>query len=267
MTTHEFFNSLWKDYIQITPQAEAVRQLFMGKGEEVINDHVAFRTFSESPLNLDKLQAVVESLGYKASEQYRFEQKKLLAKSYRHTEDEDAPKLFISELQVHELSQPVQKILRNVIGQIPADIELDPSIFWRGRLWEMPSFAEYETLRNESEYAAWLTTIGIRVNHFTVSINKLKRYDDIEQVNALLKQSGFALNSVGGEVKGSPDLLLEQSSTLADKITLTFSDGKVASIPSCFYEFAKRYPSADGRIFQGFIEGNADKIFESTNAR
>jgi len=267
MTTHEFFNSLWQDYIRITPQAEAVRKLFVEQGEEVVNDHVAFRTFGGSPLDLARLESIVEGLGYQAAEQYRFEQKKLIAKSFRHTTDEDAPKLFISELLVHELSAPVQAILQRVIAQIPTDIELEPSIFWRGRLWEMPSKAEYETLREESEYAAWLTTLGIRVNHFTVSINKLKQFNDIEQVNALLKNSGFALNVVGGEIKGSPELLLEQSSTLADKITLTFSDGEVCSIPSCFYEFAKRYPSADGKIFQGFIEGNADKIFESTNAR
>jgi len=38
-------------------------------------------------------------------------------------------------------------------------------------------------------------------------------------------------------------------------------------IPSCFYEFALRHPLADGTLFDSFIEGNADKIFESTHAR
>ncbi len=37
-------------------------------------------------------------------------------------------------------------------------------------------------------------------------------------------------------------------------------------IPSCFYEFAKRYPQADGELYTGFVAASADKIFESTNA-
>ncbi|KEA65014.1 hypothetical protein ADIMK_0716 [Marinobacterium lacunae] len=266
MTTDQFFTQLWNDYITITPQAEAVRQLFVEHGEEVINDHVAFRTFSNTPVDLSHLQPVIETLGYEAAGEYRFEQKKLNAKSFRHQTEESAPKIFISELQIHELSEPAQKILNGLTAQIPGNLTLDPSIFWHGRLWNMPTSAEYSLLREESEYAAWLSTIGIRVNHFTVSIEKLKCYNDIGAVNTLLASQGFPLNSVGGEIKGSPEMLLEQSSTMADKITLTFQDNKEETVPSCFYEFAKRYPDADGKLFQGFIEGNADKIFESTNA-
>ncbi|MFP3457566.1 DUF1338 family protein, partial [Psychrobacter sp. SIMBA_152] len=76
----------------------------------------------------------------------------------------------------------------------------------------------------------------------------------------------FALNTSGGEVKGSPEVLLEQSSTLADEYAVTFSDGDMR-IPSCFYEFAIRYPKPDGEIYTGFVAASADKIFESTNAR
>jgi hypothetical protein len=267
MTVHDFFANLWSDYIKITPQAEAIRKLFLENGETVINDHVAFRTFSDCAISLEPLKAVIESLGYKAVATYRFEEKKLNAVSFEHSTQKDAPKIFLSELQTHELSQDAQSIIKGMTDQIPTALDLDPSIFWRGRLWTIPTKQAHQTLVGESEYAAWLSTIGLRVNHFTVSINKLNRFEQIEQVNQLLKESGFAMNTVGGEVKGSPELLLEQSSTMADKITLTFQDGEVSSIPSCFYEFAKRYPDASGDVFEGFIEGNADKIFESTNAR
>jgi hypothetical protein len=57
---------------------------------------------------------------------------------------------------------------------------------------------------------------------------------------------------------------LEQSSTMADKAVVKFSDGEV-SIPSCFYEFAKRYPLDCGTLYSGFVAASADKIFESTN--
>ncbi len=90
-------------------------------------------------------------------------------------------------------------------------------------------------------------------------------FDTIQQVNAALKAAGFVLNGVGGEVKGDPQVMLEQSSTMADKAEVPFSDG-VRTIPSCFYEFALRYPQADGVLYPGFVEASADKIFESTNA-
>jgi hypothetical protein len=117
----------------------------------------------------------------------------------------------------------------------------------------------------ESEYAAWMAAWGYRANHFTVNINRLADFETIEQVNAALKAAGFVLNTVGGEVKGDPEVMLEQSSTMADKAEVPFSDG-VRTIPSCFYEFALRYPQADGVLYPGFVEASADKIFESTNA-
>ncbi len=85
-------------------------------------------------------------------------------------------------------------------------------------------------------------------------------------MNQKLKDAGFALNTSGGEIKGSPEVLLEQSSTLADDAKVQFSDGEFA-VPSCFYEFALRYLQPNGEIYTGFVAASADKIFESTNAR
>jgi hypothetical protein len=121
-------------------------------------------------------------------------------------------------------------------------------------------------LREESEYAAWLYVFGYRANHFTVSINYLSEYESIEEVNDFLKSEGYALNSSGGEVKGTPAELLEQSSTLADQVEVEFQEGKFI-VPSCYYEFAKRYQNTDGKLFSAFIAGSADKIFESTDFR
>ena len=53
---------------------------------------------------------------------------------------------------------------------------------------------------------------------------------------------------------------------MADRIPVTFAD-KTVEIPSCFYEFAKRYEMPDGEIYTGFVAASADKIFESTNAK
>ena len=84
------------------------------------------------------------------------------------------------------------------------------------------------------------------------------------EVNQFLKDNGFQLNGAGGEVKGTPGELLEQSSTIAYNKEIDFADGKQV-IPACYYEFAMRYPRSDGSLFRGFIAGSADKIFESTD--
>jgi hypothetical protein len=90
-------------------------------------------------------------------------------------------------------------------------------------------------------------------------------FQSLAQVNTLLKNEGFILNSSGGEIKGGPQVLLAQSSTMADKIEVEFSNGKKL-IPSCFYEFAQRYKMPTGKLYQGFVAASADKIFESTNS-
>lgn len=63
-----------------------------------------------------------------------------------------------------------------------------------------------------------------------------------------------------------PAELLEQSSTLADRIEVEFTEGKFV-IPACYYEFARRYEQQDGNLFSGFIADSADKIIESTHYR
>ncbi len=62
------------------------------------------------------------------------------------------------------------------------------------------------------------------------------------------------------------DELLEQSSTMANTVTVELSDGPL-EVPGCYYEFARRYPDADGVLYEGFIAASADRIFESTNRR
>jgi hypothetical protein len=127
-----------------------------------------------------------------------------------------------------------------------------------------PSYEIYNRLREESEYAGWLYVNGFRANHFTVSINSLKKYNTIEKTNQFVKDNGFRMNASGGEIKGTPEELLQQSSTMSENIPLRFQEG-IFEIPGCYYEFAIRYPDKDGKLYSGFIAKSADKIFESTD--
>lgn len=259
----QLFGNLWNDYIKLTPSAAKVHQV-LGQGREIINDHVAFRTFNIAPVRLQALADHFEKLGYEAKGDYEFKAKKLIAKHYEHANPE-LPKVFISELLVEEFSPELQAIVKKMVDQVdPAAVSAD-NFLYSGPHWQVSS-EEYEQLLEESEYAAWMAAFGFRANHFTVSVNYLPDYQTLEQVNQKLKDEGFVLNSSGGEIKGSPEVYLEQSSTMADSYPVSFSDGK-KEIPSCFYEFAKRYEIEPGRLYTGFVAASADKIFESTNAR
>ncbi|MFN1551964.1 DUF1338 domain-containing protein [Vibrio natriegens] len=262
MTPDVLFESLWQDYIQrLCPSAAKVHQLLQ-EDESLINDHIALRTFNVEPLGIETLAKPFLAIGYKACGDYVFESKKLVAKHYEHP-DPKQPKVFISELKVEECSPELQAIVAKLAAQVDADKLADSAFLHGGRLWDL-SFADYQVLAKESEYASWLAAHGYGANHFTVSVNQLNQHDEVKQVNDHLSQAGFVINESGGEVKGSPEVLLEQSSTMADKVPVNFTEGSEI-IPGGFYEFAKRYPMENGELYPGFVAASADKIFESTN--
>ena len=255
----KIFDSLWQQYVAITPIAHSIKQLFESRGEKVINDHIAFRTFKSQTAGINQLAEPFLKLGYREQGTYNFEQKKLRAKHYEFPENR-FPKIFISELLVDEFSSFLEETVNNCLEQIS---EADSQLYELGRLWSI-QYSTYKRLKNESEYAAWLYVFGFRANHFTLSVNHLKTFNTLEKVNRLLKDQGHGLNTAGGEINGSAKSRLEQSSTLAYNCSVKFDDGEFI-IPSCYYEFARRYPKDNGELFQGFITQSADKIFESTH--
>lgn len=261
----DLFAGLWQNYLDVTPSAKKIHELLgTTQQNDIVNDHIALRTFNLPKVGLDKLAAHFLALGYKECGEYHFEAKKLYAKHFEHS-DPNQPKVFISELLVEKFSSALQQVITTLVDGIDErDITAD-NFLYSGRHWELDS-ATYDLLLAESEYAAWTAAWGYRANHFTVNVNQLKNFETLESVNEKLTQAGFKLNTTGGEIKGSPAVLLEQSSTLADDASVAFTDGQ-RHVPSCFYEFARRYPKADGELYTGFVAASADKIFESTNVR
>lgn len=256
------FDKIWQQYLTVTPSASKIHQL-LGNNNDIINDHVAYRTFNIEKVNLEKLAKHLLGIGYTECGQYDFSAKKLTAKHFEHSNN-TMPKVFISELRVEEFPTEVQTIIHNLVNQLPDNISEQANFLYSGRPWQINS-TDYNTLLAQSEYAAWLAAWGYRANHFTVSINHLDGFDCILDVNNRLENAGYTLNRAGGEIKGDEMVKLEQSSILADRALVEFSDVSL-EIPSCFYEFAKRYPLANGELYTGFVAASADKIFESTNA-
>ncbi|MFN7453774.1 MAG: DUF1338 domain-containing protein [Pseudobdellovibrionaceae bacterium] len=256
-------SKMWLDYCQMNPKAKKIYDLLTAQGETVFNDHIALRTFDHPRLGLEGLAKVFKGLGYVEKQDYTFVEKKLYAKHYEHGTNPEYPKIFISELQLKKMSPLVQQEVEKMVSQIPESLLTTEDFSMCGRPWKM-SFKTYSELAKESEYASWVAAYGFRPNHFTVNINVLKKFSDISGLNEFLEKNGYVLNKSGGVIKGSRADYLEQSSTMAENVSVEFTDG-IQSIPGCYYEFAKRYPLADGKLYQGFVAKSADKIFESTN--
>ncbi|MDN5216644.1 DUF1338 domain-containing protein [Fulvivirgaceae bacterium BMA12] len=263
---HEYLlGFLWEEYQKNTPSAGRIHKLLAEKGEKVVNDHIALRTVNLPPVSLDRIAEVLSDLGYAAKDDYDFPEKRLKARHFER-EDKKGPKIFVSELILQNFSQQLQEQLTICFHQIPLGLLSTGAFIYSGRTWGTISYKTYLSLLKESEYAAWLYVYGFCVNHFTVDVGQLNTLDSLQKMNDFLKQNGFTLNQTGGEIKGSPAQLLEQSSIMADNKWIRFAEGTY-EIPSCYYEFAKRYADADGKLFDGFIAKSADKIFESTNTK
>lgn len=264
MELDAIFNRLWEEYSSQNPSAAKIRNLFKDEGENVLNDHIAFRTLDYPEINIDVLAQPFVRNGYVPKGEYEFEEKHLFARHFELPSDKNAPRIFISQLVRRDCSPFIREVLREAyLGANKKKLDPETLIF-HGQLFRPISYKIYQMLREESEYAAWFYVFGLRVNHFTVSVNALRKYDDIHKVNDLLKRNGFRLNVSGGEVKGTREELLRQSSTLADLVKVKFDDGEY-EIPACYYEFAERFPDEKGELYSGFIAKSADKIFESTN--
>jgi hypothetical protein len=264
MITEQIFMRLWEDYTLQNPEVKKVYELFVSEDEKIVNDHIAFRTFDDPRINIDVISDVFLKSGYEEKGQYVFEKKHLFAKHFEHKAEKGLPRVFISELKTKDFSRELQDTVAQCIDKIPEPLLHSTELIFLGRLWGECSFKVYEKLRKETEYAAWLYVNGFTANHFTISVNHLKKYDTLQKVNDLLKSKGFLLNDAEGEIQGTPEELLEQSSIRAAIRPVSFIEGTF-DVTGCYYEFAKRYPDKDGKLYSGFIAKSADKIFQSTN--
>ena len=175
----------------------------------------------------------------------------------------------------------------------------------RNARWQLPSASQYAKVQALSEYAAWTLLHGYAVNHIAVSLFQLKKLYpetpvlDLEGVEEALAHNtaltGVKWNDVGGRIKRSPSGLLCQSSLMATpsvfrlyKRTEKTEKNRYAAessedifkefrLPGSYIEFVQRLPKpehenkrfeelVEGDLRDGFEAGNANTIFDSTNA-
>ncbi len=280
-------DGLMQRYQDRVPAVERLFQALLKEGivlknADVQNDHIAFRTMGVKHLGIASMEKIFLHYGYQKKEYFLFEEKKLNAYWY-HPPLPQYPRIFLSELRVQDLSPETQAIIHSYTNQITADpldqIDLNDEYaidtFLHSGLWSLPSLADYKALQKESEYAAWVIYNRYYLNHFTISVHNLPKYNDLEVFNLWLEKNGFILNNAGGKIKHSPDGLLLQSSTVAEMIEATFLNNEKETIAGSYVEFAERkvlpqfahlLPHEIEREHRrdGFETKNADKIFEST---
>ncbi|NML22227.1 DUF1338 domain-containing protein [Pseudoflavitalea sp. G-6-1-2] len=284
----QFLSVLFERYMENVPDVKKITQAMISKGiigsqDEIVNDHIAFRTLGVPHLGLASLEKIFLANGYKKMDPYFFKEKKLDA--YWYAPPSPAyPRIFVSELRVKDLSAEAQAIIHKYTDGITSDpvdaIDLSNGQaigeFLHQPLWETPTKAEYARLLEESEYAAWVIYNRYYLNHYTISVHALKEgYNKLSQFNALLESIGVKLNTSGGVIKESADGLLLQSSTVAPVNEVEFAGGEKMAIAGSYVEFAERrvlpqfaHLNADDVTREhrrdGFEANNADKIFEST---
>jgi hypothetical protein len=255
----------------------------ISKAADIQNDHIAFRTLGVAHLGITSLEKIFLHYGYTKREHLNFESKKLDAYWYAPPAPQ-FPRIFISELRVHELSEKAQEILRSYTNEVKNDPVDDLNLndpkavgaFLHTSLWHLPTIEDYQALLAESEYASWVIYNRYYLNHYTNSLHHLpEAYNTCVQFNDFLESIGIKLNDSGGKIKTSPDGLLSQSSTVAQVIEAPFANGQTLPIAGSYVEFAERrvlpeFAGIDRKDLKrehfrdGFEAGNADKIFEST---
>ena len=254
-----------------------LRQGMISNQDDIINDHIAFRTIGVPHLGIQSLEKIFLHYGYTRQDEYNFKQKKVKAYWYAPPRNEaNLPRIFISELIVQELSKTAQGIINKYTNEAigcPA-LSLDPNDVkatdecLHSPLWRTPDISDYRALQDESEYASWVIYNRYYLNHFTISVHSLQEpYNKLEAFNNFLESIGVTLNDSGGKIKTSEDGYLRQSASVAEQVTVKFPDGEsyqYIDIAGSFVEFAERNIMPSGQRRDGFEASNADKIFEST---
>ena len=97
-TLPDLLEKMWSDYTAMNPQALKIYNSFLERGDQVQNDHIAFRTFNHPKVTSDVLARPFLVSGYEYRQGYHFTAKKLYAKHYEHPNTQ-MPRIFISELK------------------------------------------------------------------------------------------------------------------------------------------------------------------------
>jgi hypothetical protein len=298
----QLWQRLWQEYRQRVPYARIYEQMIAAAGGTIANDHIAFRTLRMTiqqqgyrmQLGIPYLAKLVEALGYEAAGDYHFPAQSLYARHYCHPEQAtyDLPKLFISELIVEALPDPMAALIQESVqgGDFPGlplatiatqTASAEPqallpqlaNIFQRP--WSPPLQSAVERVNSVSQYGAWVMLHGYAVNHFTGYVNRhhTETYRTIAQTVAGLVQLGVPMKT---QMEGGIESGLCQTATQAVTEPVWVQDDATAALIQipwsyAYYEIAERYQQQNSSgmpvLFEGFLPAQAQQLFEMTKTR
>ncbi len=277
--------STGRDYV-----ADAERE-----GVKICFDHGAVRTVrlgrdTGFPDGEALFTRVLLPLGYEQTGTYPLARIKMTGRVYTHADDaENIAQFFVSELHPEQFSPQFQQTVDAVLassrnplsdevqallttlsaqGSLPlADAKrlLPAMLSCFARHHELPTVAQYETLKAESAEMAWISTEGNAFNHAT------DRVADVVATAERQRQLGRPIKDL---VEVSRNGRVRQTALRAVKVDyqLQGDDGQpvAVTVPGSFYEFITRdyYVDEAGqkKLDLSFDSGNAQGIFKMTEA-
>lgn len=299
LVLEKFLSGLWLQYKTRVQYAAQYQDMVENMGGRLRNDHIAFRTLNtktgSQPSGVEALSRIFGALGYERRDQYRFPDKKLTAWHWQHKENLSNPKIFISQLEVEQLTPnsnvAIKQSVKDCVDGLSKEDLLKLNIIdssktldgteaselaknlirFCSRPWQAPLRKVVEALDKESQYAAWTLLHGNSVNHFTAYINEqnVPAWPDLESTVLALRLAGVPMKA---ELEGEPGSKLRQSSTRAslEECEIIEDNGQNGKIKwsYAYYELAERgtIPGPDGKPtrFQGFLGDQATNLFEMT---
>lgn len=289
-------DNLWDAYQKRTTYAQKYTSLLNEKHGKLVFDHLAFRTLNahtgEQPEGIKAVKHIFDSFGYHTEATYTFKKKKLNA-AHLEFSDSTLPKIFISQLEVENLPEWSQQIIKQQVRETPyllsdSAIELLNRLKTDGvlteeaaqvliedlqkyfvRPWKIPSRSDVLKLNDVSHYAAWVLLYGNTVSHFAASVNQqhVAEWPDLDTTAEVLKNEGVPMKK---EIEGKKDSRLRQATTFAVKEEVEVkAEDDVQNIPwtYAYFELVQRgkvNENGHSHLFSGFIDKQERHLFEMT---
>lgn len=140
METAMIFERFWNRFSTENPHAKRIYDLFSARGENVVHDHIALRTFDDPRINIEVISKVFTENGYEARGNYEFKVKKLKGMHFEHKTDPMAPKVFISELLLDKFSDYLKTTIRGYLDRLDDRTYADRDLVYGGSIWGKTSF-------------------------------------------------------------------------------------------------------------------------------
>lgn len=248
----DLINKIRVLYEKENPSFKTVLDLLEKHDENIIVDHISFRTFDFPTISIDALAVPFIEAGYQEEKRYKYENQEVKARHYAHKTDKSAPLIFFSEISTYKFSKSLQSVVKNIVERIPINILCSEKIFLTPTPWKSIHYSIYEQLKSESEYAAGIYANGFLAHHIGILINSFEKYYSINKLSSFLKENNIPYTLKNHSQQSHIIALIEQLMLEMKSKKKTFVEGEY-EIPTSSPEFTRRNYMANNKLFMEFL--------------